>query len=83
LTQRNGTYSGTDGCNQLGGNWNVDEEAVDQQLIALDQMRSTKMFCEGVDTWLSQAASAELVDNNLGFSDSEGNTLGSLQRTVE
>src|SRR5690554_6190360 len=44
-----GTFSGTDGCNQVSGDWSADGDAVE-----FGPMISTMMFCEGVDTWLTQ-----------------------------
>lgn len=70
-----GEYSGTDGCNRLGGEYSVDGGSVD-----LGMMRSTLMFCEGVDTWLSQARTATLEGDVLTFLDEGGQELGTLER---
>jgi len=70
-----GEYSGTDGCNRLGGEYSVNGSTVD-----LGMMRSTLMFCEGVDTWLSQARTANLAGDLLTFLDEGGQELGSLER---
>ncbi|WP_449282347.1 META domain-containing protein [Leucobacter sp.] len=70
-----GEYSGTDGCNRVGGAYTVNDRAVD-----LGMMRSTLMFCEGVDTWLSQARTAQLEGDVLTFLDEGGQQIGSLER---
>jgi len=68
-----GKVTGNDGCNRLAGSWNASE---DLQFAAL---ASTKMFCEGVDDWLSRAATAKLKDDDtmLVF-DGDGKELGTL-----
>ena len=68
-----GRYAGTDGCNRVGGSWSAKGETID-----LGDMFSTMMYCEGVDTWLTGAASARLADGSLDILDAEGNVLGTL-----
>lgn len=70
-----GEYSGTDGCNRVGGVYTVNGSTVD-----LGMMRSTLMFCEGVDTWLSQARTASLEGDVLTFLDEGGQQIGTLER---
>jgi len=70
---RDGSYSGNDGCNVIGGEWTADGDVVD-----LGNMRSTMMYCDGVDTWLSSAATATLGDGKLSFADGSGKSLGTL-----
>lgn len=77
-TETEGEYSGTDGCNNIGGSYTVDGDEVD-----LGVMRATMMFCEGVDTWLSQAARATISGNTLTFIDQSGATVGTLERGAE
>lgn len=68
-----GKVTGNDGCNRLAGSWNASE---DLQFTAL---ASTKMFCEGVDDWLSRAATAKLEDGNkMLVLDADGKELGTL-----
>ncbi|MFV0432791.1 MAG: META domain-containing protein [Leucobacter sp.] len=73
-----GEYHGTDGCNQLGGSWAADGDDID-----LGAMRSTMMFCEGVDTWLSQASTAKLSGDKLTILDESGKEIGTLDRAAE
>lgn len=76
-----GTFSGNDGCNGLGGNWTLGED--DKATIDLGQMRSTLMYCEGVDTWLSLAATARLGNDVLTLIDADGNEIGELARAAD
>lgn len=43
-------------------------------------MRSTMMYCEGVDTWLVTATEAKLSSDELVFSNEEGTEIGTLTR---
>lgn len=71
-----GSLVGHDGCNHLGGSWtqNLDR-------ITFGAMRSTMMFCEGVDTWLTAADHAVLIDGKLEVRNSLGNAVGTLSRS--
>ena len=74
-----GGVTGTDGCNRLVGSWSVDGDEV-----VLSDIASTLMACEGVDTWLSGAASASLVageDDELQIFDSAKKEIGTLERS--
>ncbi|WP_336651471.1 MULTISPECIES: META domain-containing protein [unclassified Leucobacter] len=73
-----GSYTGNDGCNGVGGRWR-DNTGTDHT-VDLGTMHSTRMFCEGVDTWLSLARSAELSGNTLTLLDEGGVEIGTLQR---
>jgi heat shock protein HslJ len=73
--EEDGSYSGTDGCNRVGGEWNADGSTID-----LGNMISTMMYCEGVDTWLVNAGTAELSGDTLTFSDRDGAEIGTLTR---
>lgn len=73
-----GGYSGSDGCNRVMGSWEADGKTVD-----LGVMASTLMFCEGVDTWLSQGATAEIDGDTLVVFDQGGEQLGSLERSSD
>lgn len=68
-----GTVAGTDGCNRLAGRWRLDGG-----VVRFTQMASTMMYCEGVDTWLSQAASAEVRGKTMYVFDRGGNSIGTL-----
>jgi heat shock protein HslJ len=71
-----GTVSGTDGCNNLTGQWKIDSDT-----IVLSKMATTKKYCEGVDTWLTRAATATVEDDDLVIADEDGGVIGSLDRT--
>jgi heat shock protein HslJ len=68
------TYSGDDGCNRFTGAW----ESTGDGAVALTAGATTLMACEGVDTWLSQAASAVLRSGTLTVSAADGTVLGQL-----
>ena len=70
-----GRVSGTDGCNRLMGFWTQDGAAV-----TLKDMASTLMACQGVDTWLSAAATAEIDGDTLALFNGNGDPIGTLQR---
>jgi len=71
-----GTVAGTDGCNRLTGRWRLDGG-----VVRFTQMASTMMYCEGVDTWLSQAAFAEVPGKTMYVFNREGNAIGTLARS--
>jgi hypothetical protein len=73
---RNGTLSGSDGCNQLYGRWSSDGD-----LVSFSDMSSTLMACEDVDAWLSRLASARVDGDRLVVLDSSGAQIGTLERT--
>lgn len=73
--EQDGSYSGNDGCNNVGGRWSEDGDSID-----LGNMHSTLMYCEGVDTWLGLARSAELSGDALTLLDEDGGEIGTLQR---
>lgn len=68
-----GTLHGTDGCNRLVGNW-----AETEGNITFSQLAGTRMFCEGVDTWLSDAVSAKIIKNSLEIRDAKNAKIGTL-----
>ena len=70
-----GEYWGSDGCNRIGGTYTRSGDRID-----LGAMRSTRMLCEGVDTWLSNAQAARFAGDELVFSDASGTDLSSLAR---
>ncbi|MGP5723361.1 META domain-containing protein [Corynebacterium casei] len=70
-----GTVTGTDGCNRLMGKWTLEED-----IIHFKQMVSTMMYCEGVDTWLSGAASAKAHGDSLLVFGRGGVEIGTLCR---
>ena len=68
-----GTFTGNDGCNTLGGSWKQDGGR-----IVLEDMTMTLMACEGLDTWLSSASSATLEGMNLRVFDAQRAEIGVL-----
>jgi heat shock protein HslJ len=71
-----GNLSGYDGCNQLGGSWTATAGGAEFSNFA-----ATQMFCEGVDTWLISAATAEIDGGTMTVLDEDGRRLGALERT--
>ncbi|UYQ78737.1 META domain-containing protein [Glutamicibacter sp. JL.03c] len=70
-----GRVLGHDGCNRLFGQW---VEAADVEFRALG---STRMFCEGIDDWLSRAAIGKLHDDgSMAIFDREEKELGILAK---
>ena len=74
--EADGNFGGHDGCNSIGGTWQLDEEGI----VRFGPIHATMMACEGVDEWLLKAASAELQGDSLVFSDRSGDEIGSLAR---
>ncbi|MEO6530304.1 MAG: META domain-containing protein [Specibacter sp.] len=70
-----GFLTGSDGCNRLSGQWLM----LDGELT-FPQIGGTKMACEGMDTWLSQAAGGTITGDVLTVTDAKGATLGTLKR---
>ena len=70
--------TGTDGCNQLVGSWTADGANV-----TFSDVASTRMACEGVDTWLSGLATAVVSGDTLSVSDASGAEIGTLERAAE
>lgn len=69
------TFTGNDGCNSLNGTWSEKD-----QVITLGNTAMTLMACEGVDTWLSKAKTAEIDGHSLKISDAQGQEIGVLDR---
>jgi heat shock protein HslJ len=74
--QNDGTFSGTDGCNRLSGQGQIDGDEITFGAIA-----STMMACEGVDEWLGKAATGNVSGDTMTVLDSGGSTIGTLQRS--
>ena len=69
-----GNATGTDGCNRLMGSWKEDGKT-----IAFGGLASTRMACEGVDTWLSNASTARIQeDGKLAVFGQGGDEIGTL-----
>nr|WP_235483470.1 META domain-containing protein [Leifsonia sp. Leaf325] len=72
-----GELSGSDGCNRLAGSWTQDGSTVD-----FGQAASTRMACEGVDTWLSGIATGAIDGDSLTILDADGTKIGALKRSA-
>ena len=70
-----GNFSGSDGCNRVGGNYTSSETGID-----FGPMFSTMMYCEGVDTWLGQATHATLDGKIMSLFDEAGTEIGQLEK---
>jgi len=70
-----GTLTGTDGCNRLRGGWTEEDDRV-----SFGQVASTRMACEGVDTWLSSLDSATVDGDTMTVFDASGSEIGTLER---
>lgn len=71
----NGSLSGTDGCNRLMGSWSKKDST-----ITFGQVASTRMACEGVDTWLVDLATAKVSGSTMRVFDASGSEIGTLKR---
>ncbi|GAA1857402.1 META domain-containing protein [Paeniglutamicibacter psychrophenolicus] len=75
VLEANGKLHGTDGCNRLVGSYEA--SGTD---ITFGPLGGTRMFCEGVDTWLSNAAGGTLGADTLEITDAQGQRIGTLER---
>ncbi|WP_157426895.1 META domain-containing protein [Agromyces salentinus] len=71
-----GSFSGTDGCNQLSGSWSIDEA----DHVQFEDVASTRMACEDVDTWLMDLSQATIADDTMTVLGTDGSEIGTLQR---
>jgi len=71
-----GGLSGTDGCNQLVGNWELADGTID-----FGEVASTMMACDGVDTWLSGLSTGRIDGSTLHVLDADGVEIGTLARS--
>jgi heat shock protein HslJ len=74
--ESDGTFSGTDGCNRLSGQGQIDGNEITFGTIA-----STMMACDGVDEWLSKAATGNVSGDTMTVLDDGGSTIGTLKRS--
>ncbi|MBL3698612.1 META domain-containing protein [Leucobacter luti] len=70
-----GQFGGNDGCNTIGGDYTVEGETIEFGAI-----RATMMYCEGVDTWLSQAHTGTVSGDTLTVLNEQGEQIGTLDR---
>ena len=71
-----GSFSGTDGCNQLNGSWSVDES----DHVQFEDVASTRMACDDVDTWLAGLSEATIADDTMTVLGQDGAEIGALER---
>lgn len=72
-----GNLSGSDGCNRLTGTWKLNP--ADQ--IQFEQVASTKMACEGVDTALSGLDVATISGDTMTVFGEADAQIATLERT--
>jgi heat shock protein HslJ len=70
-----GTVSGNDGCNGIGGSWEYRDGSVE-----FDDLATTLMACEWIDTWLQGADRAFLQGGVMTVTDDDGAVIGQLIR---
>lgn len=70
-----GSFTGTDGCNRLGGSWEADGAEV-----TFSDVFQTLMACDDVDTWLSGLSTATATADSLTVFDDAGTEIGTLGR---
>ncbi|WP_226081361.1 META domain-containing protein [Mycetocola spongiae] len=75
ILEAGGRLGGSDGCNSLIGDWNIQGDT-----LTFGAIGSTRMACEGVDTWLSAAATGTVDGDTLTVLDAAGNEIGHLTR---
>ena len=73
-----GNVSGSTGCNSISGSY-----ALDGAALTFGPLATTRMACEGVDTWLSGLATAVVSGDTLTVSDAPGAEIGALERAAE
>ena len=71
----NGTAAAHDGCNPLVGTWQHEPDGVIRLTLSPEATR----VCEGVDIWLSHAASAVLTDGRLIIRTDTESAIGVLE----
>jgi heat shock protein HslJ len=69
-----GALSGSDGCNQLSGTWQVEGTEVD-----FSELAATMMACEDVDTWLVGAQAATIDGDEMTVLGKDDKTIGTLE----
>ncbi|GAA1518449.1 META domain-containing protein [Agromyces terreus] len=74
-----GGLTGTDGCNRLTGSWSVDEA----DHVQFGDVASTRMACQGVDTWLAGLSQATIADGTMTVLGQDGAEIGTLERASD
>lgn len=72
-----GKLTGTDGCNQLSGSWELE----DDDLVSFGSVASTRMACPDVDVWLDQLSQASISGSTMTILGQDGAEIGQLERT--
>jgi len=72
---KDGTLTGTDGCNQLNGGWTQEGDTVTFSNVA-----STMMMCADVDTWLAGLDTAKVDGSTMTVYGPAGRKIGTLER---
>jgi len=75
ILDEQGGVGGTDGCNTIVGEWSTAASG-----IVFGDMLGTLMYCEGVDTWLTNMKSAAVRGDELHILDRDGVEIGVLKR---
>lgn len=70
-----GTVTGSDGCNHIGGTWETEGEK-----IIFSDMISTLMACMNVDVWLSDPRTATITGDTMVVYGPDDTELGELHR---
>ena len=68
-----GTLHGSDGCNRMTGGWTQSESQI-------DEVASTMMACEDIDTWLNGLSTGTITGSTLQILDASGTEIGTLER---
>ncbi|WP_246150274.1 META domain-containing protein [Agromyces intestinalis] len=72
-----GVLTGNDGCNSLRGTWERDDDGI----VDFSGLAATRMFCQGVDTWLSGAEAARIDGDTMTVLGDDDAEIGTLART--
>ena len=79
VLEEDGSFSGSDGCNNLSGSWSIDE--ADQ--VEFEDVASTMMACEDVDDWLAGLSVATVAGDTMTVLGQDGAEIGQLERSSE
>jgi len=74
-----GSFSGSDGCNNLTGTWSVDEG----EQVLFEDVASTMKACEDVDDWLAHLDAATVSGDTMTVLGQDGSEIGQLERTSD
>lgn len=70
-----GTVTGSDGCNGLSGRWDQDDDG----RIIWEMASTSTTICDGIDTWLSEGRSGDIIDDYLYVNGETGSAIGGLR----